>query len=100
MHTSKPVSTGGDHSTINGAVEEELRAQLKHTQEEVQFLRDELKHRRKTDEALGSVIEAFRLNSEATKARSLEVQSAPPRPSWGSKSRHDIVHSEIEPEPD
>ena len=66
-NVSEPVQTG-DHETgqVSG-IEKELRAQLKHTQEEVGFLREELKHRRKTDEALGSVIEAFRLNSEATK---------------------------------
>ena len=82
----------GDHETeqVSG-IEKELRAQLKHTQEEVGFLREELKHRRKTDEALGSVIEAFRLNSETTKAKMLEVQSDAERPSWVGKPRHDIV---------
>ena len=88
---SEPVLTG-DHAkgTVKG-VEDELRAQLKHTQEEVLFLRDELKHRRKTDEALGSVIEAFRLNSETSKSKMLDVKSEPQRTEWGRKPRHDIV---------
>jgi hypothetical protein len=92
-NTSEPVQTG-DHETEQASgIEKELRAQLKHTQEEVGFLREELKHRRKTDEALGSVIEAFRLNSETTKAKMLEVQSEPERPGWAGKPRHDIVHN-------
>ena len=91
---SAPVQMGVHETVLVGAVEEELRAQLMHTQEEVLFLRDELKHRRKTDEALGSVIEAFRLNSETTKAKMLEVQSESERPSWAGKPRHDIVHND------
>jgi len=92
-NTSAQVQTG-DHETgqISG-IEKELRAQLKHTQEEVGFLREELKHRRKTDEALGSVIEAFRLNSETTKAKMLEVHSESERPSWAGKPRNDVVHN-------
>lgn len=92
-NTSAPVQTGDRETETVGGVEEELRAQLKHTQEEVLFLRDELKHRRKTDEALGSVIEAFRLNSETTKAKVLEVQPEPERPTSAGKPRHDIVHN-------
>lgn len=91
---SAPVQMGVHETVLVGAVEEELRTQLMHTQEEVLFLRDELKHRRKTDEALGSVIEAFRLNSETTKAKMLEVQSESERPSWAGKPRHDIVHND------
>ena len=95
-NTSAPVQTGDHETGPVGGVEEELRAQLKHTQEEVLFLRDELKHRRKTDEALGSVIEAFRLNSETTQAKMLEVQSESNRPNWPGKSRHDIVQNDDE----
>ncbi len=91
---SEPVRTRAEDSASNGNVEDELRTQLKHKQEEVLFLRDELKHRRKTDEALGSVIEAFRLNSETTKAKMLEVQSETERPPWAAKKRHDVVHNE------
>ena len=96
LSTSAPVQRG-DHETeqVSG-IEKELRAQLKHTQEEVGFLREELKHRRKTDEALGSVIEAFRLNSETTKAKMLEVQSESNRPNWPGKSRHHIVQNDDE----
>ena len=74
-------------------IEAELRAQLKDSQEEVAFLRDELRHRRKTDEALGSVIEAFRLNSEANQARMLDVQSGSQRQRSDGRPRHDIVHT-------
>jgi len=91
--TSAPVQTSEQEPEPESSIEKELRAQLKHTQEEVGFLREELKHRRKTDEALGSVIEAFRLNSETTKAKMLEVQSEPERPNWSGKPRHDIVHN-------
>jgi hypothetical protein len=87
----EPVPTGEHAAVPLNGVEEELRAQLKHTQGEVLFLRDELRHRRKTDEALGSVIEAFRLNSETTQAKLIEVQSEPDRPNWAGKPRHDIV---------
>jgi hypothetical protein len=90
-NTSEPVPTGEHAADPSNGVEKELRAQLKHTQEEVQFLRDELRHRRKTDEALGSVIEAFRLNSETTQAKMLEVQSEPDRRDWAGKPHHDIV---------
>lgn len=90
---SEPVHTSDDRTAPVLGVEDELRAQLKHTQEEVLFLRGELKHRRKTDEALGSVIEAFRLNSETTQAKVLEVQSEYNRPNWAGKPRHDIVHN-------
>jgi hypothetical protein len=93
-NTSEPVLTSNHRAVQSTSVEVELRAQLLHTQEEVLFLRDELKHRRKTDEALASVIEAFRLNSESSKARSLEVRSEPTPPSWAGKPRHDVVHSE------
>jgi len=99
-NTTGPVQTGDHKTVLVGGVEEELRAQLKHTQEEVLFLRDELKHRRKTDEALGSVIEAFRLNSETTQAEMLEVQSGPERPIWAGKPRHDIVHNDDEHAPE
>jgi len=92
-NTSEPVQPGEHAAVPLNGVEEELRAQLKHTQEEVQFLRDELRHRRKTDEALGSVIEAFRLNSETTQSRMLEVHSEPDRPNWAGKPRHDVVHN-------
>ncbi len=90
---SEPVPTGDHVVEQLSGVEDELRAQLKQTQEEVLFLRDEIKHRRKTDEALGSVIEAFRLNSESTKAKLLEVQTEHEQPSWAGKPRHDIVHN-------
>ena len=91
---SEPVPTGDHTAVANSGVEDELRAQLKHTQDEVQFLRDELKHRRKTDEALGSVIEAFRLNAEVTQAKILEVRSGQNRSSWADTQRHDIVPNE------
>jgi hypothetical protein len=92
-HPSEPVQTR-EHTGTNARIEAELRAQLKDSQEEVAFLREELRHRRKTDEALGSVIEAFRLNSEANQARFLSVQSGADRPRPEGKPRHDIVHSE------
>ncbi|AXI42578.1 hypothetical protein [Sulfitobacter sp. SK011] len=92
-NTSAPVQTGHHDPERASGIEKELRAQLKHTQEEVEFLREELKHRRKTDEALGSVIEAFRLNSETTKTKMLEVQSESERASWAGKPRHDIVRN-------
>ncbi|MEM6608109.1 MAG: hypothetical protein AAF689_05965 [Pseudomonadota bacterium] len=92
-HPSKPVHTRDDPSA-DARIEAELRAQLKDTQDEVAFLREELRHRRKTDEALGSVIEAFRLNSESNQARMLDVQSGALRQRAEEKPRHDIVHSD------
>ena len=93
-NASEPVHTGAHETEQVSGIEKELRAQLKHTQEEVGFLREELKYRRKTDEALGSVIVAFRRNSETTQAKMLEVQSQPERPNWAGKPRHDIVHND------
>jgi hypothetical protein len=90
---SEPARTGLEGHAPNAAVETELRAQLEQTQAEVEFLRGELIHRRKTDEALGSVIEAFRLNSEVNQARMLDVQSDTKRASWEASPRHDIVHN-------
>ena len=95
-NASAPVQTGDHEAGLVSGIEKELRAQLKHTLEEVGLLREELKHRRKTDEALGSVIEAFRLNSETTKSKMLEVQTEPERPNWAGKPRHDIVHNDEE----
>ena len=99
-NTSAPVQSGDHETGPVGGIEHELRAQLKHTHQEVLFLRDELKHRRKTDEALGSVIEAFRLNSETTKARMLDIHSESDRQSWEGKPRHDIVHNDDERMPE
>ena len=59
-----PVRTGEEGSARVAA---QLERQLADSREEVAFLRDELRHRRKTDEALAGVIEAFRLNAESNR---------------------------------
>ncbi|WP_299293933.1 hypothetical protein [uncultured Tateyamaria sp.] len=89
----EPVQTGTDISEGNSRIEEELRARLEQTQQEVEFLRDELRHRRKTDEALGSVIEAFRLNSEANQSQALKEGGGRENGSWQHSSHHDIVRN-------
>ena len=53
-----------------------LRAQLEHTQEEIAFLRDELKHRRKTDAALGQVIETIRIQAGVNNQSFFESKSS------------------------
>jgi hypothetical protein len=58
------VRTGEDGPARVAA---QLERQLSDSREEVAFLREELRHRRKTDEALADVIEAFRLNAESNR---------------------------------
>lgn len=91
-HEQTEPNLSGDR----GQVEEELRHQLDHARGEIEFLREELTHRRHTDEALGKVIEAFRLNAETSKAQLQETQQKPGAPNWGGGYRHDIVHNQAD----
>jgi len=86
---SEPVQTGGKTSA-GDRIEAELRAQLEQALAEVDFLRGELTHRRQTDKALGTVIEAFKLNAEATRAQLVEHKPREPKYD-GEVQRHDIV---------
>lgn len=88
-NTSEPVRTGEDECD-NNRIETELRAQLEQARAEVDFLRDELIHRRQTDKALGSVIEAFKLNAETTRAQSVGRKPLDPEFEGGGQL-HDIV---------
>ena len=90
------MRTGDDAGERSNAIETELRVQLEQSRAEVDFLREELTHRRQTDNALATVIEAFKLNAETTRAQLMGVRSEPRQSSWAGK-RHDIVHSD---EPD
>ena len=86
---SEPVLTGVEKNT-GERIEVELRAQLEQALAEVDFLRGELTHRRQTDKALGTVIEAFKLNAEATRAQLL-VRN-PREPEFDAEGRrHDIA---------
>ncbi|RMF03764.1 MAG: hypothetical protein D6773_06865 [Alphaproteobacteria bacterium] len=69
LHPVEPVQTGADRGGHQREVEQLLREQLEQAQEEVAFLRGELKHRRTTDQALGDVIKALRLQAETSHAR-------------------------------
>lgn len=89
---SEPVQTRAEE-TESTRIEAELRSQLEQTRAEVEFLREELKHRRQTDKALGTVIEAFRLNAEATRAQ-LMKETAQERSAGKNGQRHDIVPNE------
>lgn len=87
--TSEPVHTR-EEKNAGDRIEAELRAQLEQALAEVDFLRGELTHRRQTDKALGTVIEAFKLNAEATSAQLLGRK--PREPEFdGEAQRHDIV---------
>lgn len=88
LHASEPVHTREDDCT-GERVEAELRAQLEQALAEVDFLRGELTHRRQTDKALGTVIEAFKLNAEATRAQLMGDKPREPE-SDGEVPRHDI----------
>jgi hypothetical protein len=83
-NASEPVRTSEEKSGNGSAIEKELRAQLDQKIQEVEFLREELTHRRKTDQALGSVIEAFKLNAETTRAQLLGSQSE-----WNDTNRRE-----------
>lgn len=87
--TSEPVHTG-EEKNANDRIEAELRAQLEQALAEVDFLRGELTHRRQTDKALGTVIEAFKLNAEATRAQQFARKPREPELD-GEGQRHDIV---------
>lgn len=86
---SEPVQTGGE-TNAGDRIEAELRAQLEQALAEVDFLRGELTHRRQTDKALGTVIEAFKLNAEATRAQLVERKPREPRYD-AEGQRHDVV---------
>lgn len=92
--TSEPVRASMDSSGGSG-VEAELRLQLEQSRAEVEFLRDELVHRRQTDKALGTVIEAFKLNAETTRSQLSTPQTTDQRNRWES-GQHDIVPSHRE----
>lgn len=96
QEVSEPVRTGKDTNS-NDRIEVELRAQLEQAHAEIDFLRGELTHRRQTDKALGTVIEAFKLNAEATRAQLVERNQHEPKYN-GKVQRHDIVpgHQEFE----
>lgn len=86
---SEPIRTGEERSASD-RIEAELRAQLEQALAEVDFLRGELTHRRQTDKALGTVIDAFKLNAEATRAQL--VGRTPRKPAFdGEGQRHDVV---------
>lgn len=91
---SEPVRAGTESSGGSG-VEAELRHQLEQSRAEVEFLRDELVHRRQTDKALGTVIEAFKLNAETTRSQLSTPQTTDQRNRWES-GQHDIVPSHRE----
>ena len=88
---SEPVRTSAHMAGQEGDVQDELRAQLEQAKAEVEFLRGELIHRRETDKALGSVIEAFKLNAETTQAQLLDQSSGRGERQWADQRRHDIV---------
>lgn len=96
-HQGEQVRTSANQVAPVPGVETELRAQLEQAYEEVKFLREELTHRRSTDKALGDVIEAFRLNSETSNVKRLEVEREPTRPTWTHTPRHDIVQNDEDP---
>lgn len=91
---SEPVPTSTESSGGSG-VEAELRHQLEQSRAEVEFLRDELVHRRQTDKALGTVIEAFKLNAETTRSQLATPQTTGQRNRWDT-GEHDIVPSHRE----
>lgn len=91
---SEPVRAS-THSSGGSDVEAELRHQLEQSRAEVDFLRDELVHRRQTDKALGTVIEAFKLNAETTRSQLTTPQPSDQRNRWES-GQHDIVPSHRE----
>ena len=80
----------GEEKDTDGRVETELRSQLDQARAEVDFLRGELTHRRQTDKALGTVIEAFKLNAEATRAQLMGGKPREPEFDRDAQ-RHDIV---------
>ena len=76
--------------------EAQLREQLKDAKEQIAFLREELKHRRSTDEALANVIEAFRLNAENGQNQANEGARRTEQRSWGGERRQDIVRPNVD----
>lgn len=86
---SEPVQTSADGSGSK-VVELELRAQLRQARAEVEFLREEQTHRRQTDKALGTVIEAFKLNADASRAQ-FDREGIRERSPSGEGQRHDIL---------
>ena len=95
-NTSELVRTSAHTSGQALNIQDELRAQLEQAKAEVDFLRSELIHRRETDKALGSVIEAFKLNAETTKGQMLAQANGGREQNWAVQRRHDIVPSEEE----
>ena len=88
-HTREPVRTD-QHQGVERGVEKELRAQLEQKNAEIEFLRDELKHRRETDKALATVIDAFKLNAETTREQ-LNSGSRHPQPrSWEGQHQENV----------
>lgn len=100
-YQGKPIETPSEpvrastHSSGGSGVEAELRHQLEQSRAEVEFLRDELVHRRQTDKALGTVIEAFKLNAETTRSQLSNQQPSEQRQRW-AHGQHDIVPSHRE----
>lgn len=92
-HQPEQVQTGSDKG---GHIETQLREQLEDAKEQILFLREELKHRRSTDEALANVIEAFRLNAENGQIHAIEETQRTEQRSWGWERRQDIVRPDVD----
>jgi len=83
-----------------GLVEVQLREQLEDAKDQIAFLREELKHRRTTDEALANVIEAFRLNAENGQTQTIKEAKNVDQPIWAGERRQDIVRPNFDPHQD
>ncbi|WP_299632348.1 hypothetical protein [uncultured Roseobacter sp.] len=92
-HQPEPAHVSSNKGDL---IEAQLREQLEDAKEQITFLREELKHRRTTDEALANVIEAFRLNAENGQAQAIKEASRSEKPSWVGERRQDIVRPDIQ----
>lgn len=92
-HQPEPEQSGSNRGDL---FEAQLREQLEDAKEQIAFLREELKHRRSTDEALANVIEAFRLNAENGQNQAIEGARRTEQRSWGGERRQDIVRPDVD----
>ena len=72
---SQPGPSGQGRVSPRGDLVDQLQARIEDKDAEINFLREELKHRRTTDTALHDVILAFRANAEAQR-----LAAAPSQP--------------------
>lgn len=92
-HQPEPDQSGSNRGDL---VEMQLREQLDDAKEQIAFLREELKHRRTTDEALANVIEAFRLNAENGQTQAIKEAQRTDQANWAGERRKDIVRPETD----